>query len=390
MTKPLQIWLPALNSTLPNAVHDRDAKRALEIWDGETTVWLLPDLDKKTSWWEDERRRRAVAIPAEHLERIDVYHMGAEGYVVGRGAGSLFPKSRVQDLLDAWLTLQMGGALDLCHPPTPIYFERPLICDGKVTYIVEELEAHPTGLLPFVGIDEPSRTVKMGWPPKDKHFSTVSPDAESEELFGPFVRTGEEGAPTWTSADGEHKTAFWFLRWPEPFASLIPAADGLDIALGQHQMAMTARQSAEDPSGALMHARQLARTYVFDGHSSRKWTWFLPTSLGEGDEALVFKAEDHGFSVRSPDDFFTNPQNLRLLNERIPIRRAWGPLGLFWALLLAQLEEHKPFRVCANCHRILRGQQRKKYCSPGDDQECFNKRRKIDQRRSRQQRRVSK
>ena len=140
----------------------------------------------------------------------------------------------------------------------------------------------------------------------------------------------------------------------------------------------------------MMRARQLAHTYVFGGHSSRKWTWLWPTSLGEGEEALLFKAEDHGFKIRNPNDLFTDPANLKLLNERIPIRCAWGPLGLFWALLLTQLEEHKPFRVCATCHRIIQGQLQKKYCGPHDDPNCFNKRRRMDQRRSRQERRVSK
>jgi hypothetical protein len=151
-------------------------------------------------------------------------------------------------------------------------------------------------------------------------------------------------------------------------------------------MAAIARQSAEDPSGALIRASQIAQMYVFQGHSSGEWTWFWPTSLGEGEEALLFKAEDHGFKVVSPNDLFTDPANRKLLTERIPIRRAWGPLGLFWALLLMQLEEHKPFRICARCHRIIQGQLRKKYCGPQDDPDCFNKRRKTDQRRSREQR----
>ena len=71
------------------------------------------------------------------------------------------------------------------------------------------------------------------------------------------------------------------------------------------------------------------------------------------------------------------------LEESVPIRRAWGAVGLFWALLLDRLEARRPFVICERCGRIISGKAGKKFCGKADDAECFNGRRAVDQRRSR-------
>src|ERR1043165_8568767 len=104
--RPIQLWLPRLADSLSRPQYQRDARRAMEAWKGDYTVWLLPDLKEEVRWDEPigdgKTRVPVVAIPAEHLDRLDVYHIGETGQVWGL-KGWRFPGSCVNGLLDAWL-----------------------------------------------------------------------------------------------------------------------------------------------------------------------------------------------------------------------------------------------------------------------------------------------
>src|SRR5260370_7699963 len=91
--RPLQVWFPTFTSSLSRPAADRDMQRAFQAWRGEQVVWLLPDLSKIIRWQErpEQPGPHVVALPAERLERIEVYHVGANGQGVGPGFKSHFP-----------------------------------------------------------------------------------------------------------------------------------------------------------------------------------------------------------------------------------------------------------------------------------------------------------
>jgi hypothetical protein len=327
-----------------------------------------------------------VAIPAEHLDRIDIYHLGENGRVVGCGSASRFPGSRVEGLLETWLDSQVMASVKLYRPPQAVDFEIPRILEGGVEFERISLTPEPYGMMPIARFDESTRTVRTRWPPEGKNFQTVSPDAESEEAYGPIRRAEFAGIPDWVSANGEYRTLFTFASWPEPLGQLVPDADGVDLFLGQQQMRTIAEAYDEDPQRARSEAIRLARSYVLEGHSSRLWAWLWPICLGDGDEAMCFAAEDLGFAAPSPSELFGTAEFRKAMNESIPIRRVWGPLGLFWALLLEILEGHEAFRACGRCGRFIRGKRGKMYCGRHDNPVCYAQRRSLDQRRSRRRR----
>lgn len=107
--RPIQLWLPTLTDSLSRAPSQRDAQRAIQAWKGECRVWLLPDLRKEVRWDEpigDAKRRLPVlAIPAETLDCVDVFHIGEDARVWGLGSDPQFPAGGIDSLLRTWLNL---------------------------------------------------------------------------------------------------------------------------------------------------------------------------------------------------------------------------------------------------------------------------------------------
>jgi hypothetical protein len=125
--------------------------------------------------------------------------------------------------------------------------------------------------------------------------------------------------------------------------------------------------------------------------------WFRPTLKRKGVKHVLLKAEGRQLYVPSRERRMPDEKALKealkrkdwqdWLSERVPIRRAWGAVGLFWTLLLDHLEAQRSFAVCQRCERILIDKAGKRFCGPHDDGQCFNARRAADQRRSRRARR---
>jgi hypothetical protein len=224
--KPLQVWLPRLRSTLssPEARHDRE--RALRAWRGELTVWLLPELEKTVRWQEDSFRR-FVAVPSEHFERIDVHHVGSNGYVVGRGSENVFPAGRVDGLLDAWLNFRTVEFITA--PSTVIFTDVPEIRGTKVVYGRREVKCGPVGSLPIIQTDDPKGQFSCQWPPESVHYEGISPDAESEGMFGPFDPKVSDGVPVGVGQKDGRLSLWVAARWPDPFRSLVPLGDAARV-----------------------------------------------------------------------------------------------------------------------------------------------------------------
>jgi hypothetical protein len=75
------------------------------------------------------------------------------------------------------------------------------------------------------------------------------------------------------------------------------------------------------------------------------------------------------------------------MRASIPIRRAYGAVGLFWALLIDRLEASLPYQICERCRYLLEGKRRgkktKRMCGPHDNRRCYNERKAANMRDSR-------
>jgi hypothetical protein len=80
------------------------------IWRDKHTVWCLQGIQEAARWQEGQQWQ--LALPAELLDRIDVYYVGENGYVCGPHADARFCNGPVQGLLDAWLNVEESGRCD--------------------------------------------------------------------------------------------------------------------------------------------------------------------------------------------------------------------------------------------------------------------------------------
>src|SRR5262245_11741788 len=130
--KALQVWLPALGPSFGHAYVRRDAHRAFEAWRGEHTVYLVPGLTEDCRYAELDGaggERRLLAIPADHLDRLDVFHVGQNGYVWGPAANERFPNSQVADLLKRFLSRDFLGSASLSVPGVVGQLRVPSVSD---------------------------------------------------------------------------------------------------------------------------------------------------------------------------------------------------------------------------------------------------------------------
>jgi hypothetical protein len=109
--KPLQVWLPMLGPSLGFSEVERDRQRAFTAWRGEQIVWLLPGVDVSVRWQEGPWGH--LAIPAEHLDCLHIFHVGTSGRVWGPAGDLRFPGGTVNGLLQAWLDIDKVGGLPI-------------------------------------------------------------------------------------------------------------------------------------------------------------------------------------------------------------------------------------------------------------------------------------
>lgn len=386
--QPIQVWYPTLGRSIKFPENGRDAMRAFGLCRGELLVWMLPEIHTPVRW-----RVNGVgilAVPSEEFDRIDIVQVTEQGRVYAPVAKGLMPPT-IDGLLDAWLNLQRGGGVSFVYPPKSLAIPTPDIdqATGAIGTRERIVTFGPGAYMPFSSVNRKGREVMMNWPPNGSP-APVSPEAESTARF-PSKNT-ESDPPTVITDKGD-VALHVFLRWPKPLGSMMPLLSSSDDMFAQAQMSGIARQSASDLQGALRAAGLAAQPYLFRGHSTIEHSWFRPTLELKGFRHVLLKAEDRGLTVpkgsRRQWDENVLKEALkqdswrRWLQEPVPIRQAWGAVGLFWTLLLDRLEAQRPFAVCERCGRIISGKATKRFCGKFDDAECFNSRRAVDQRRSR-------
>jgi hypothetical protein len=173
------------------------------------------------------------------------------------------------------------------------------------------------------------------------------------------------------------------LQWDAPLQSLFPIGADSDTLLHHGKMVDIARQSAENRQDAIHKAQSAIGMYITPGWTRWDALWLWPAVGNYGPERGLedarTKARQRNLSVQE----FGNEAWQEQLRKRVDVSRAWGPLGLFWALLVAQLEQGLRLSECENCHRRNFGKKGKRFCGPDDDPACYTQRRARDKRNER-------
>jgi hypothetical protein len=384
--RSLQIWLPTINPSLSTPEESQDMHRAFETWHGERTVWLLPEIQAPCRWQEGPSPWDWVlAIPAEHTERIDIYHVNTHGSVWGIGAMQRFPHGCGEGLLNAWLNVFRGEGCRLYACPETFSLPIPCLIEGAVEYKDEIFHIEPTNLFPMVATPDAERWNAVAvWPPKGCP-APISPEAESNVRYGPFVRHKADKGPLITSTqDPALRGIHVAVRWPDPLQNLLGILAGPDVLFHQAQMVNIARRSVDDHQEALHKARNIAGSYVMPGWTTTEhielWPLLSAKQAAEGlrsghlDQAVREVASKLRLGEASWETAQHSPVWRKRMEARHTITRAWGPIGLFWALLLEHLDQGRRFPECEDCHRLNPGKKGKQFCGPDDDPLCYARR----------------
>jgi hypothetical protein len=378
---------------LGTPVVQRDYDRALQEWSGEWVVWLLPELKAPISWVEEYKsegfgyiRFRSKAIPAEHFDRIDVISIGKNGYAVGPVGGFTgFPKVINPQLLDTWLN--GWSETQVYFAPEEIVMRVPEFSEGRISSykeknVIDQLVPGP--MWPIVDVDPVQPTVRFRWPPDELPAASFSPAEESFNYYGQLKREQLEGLTVVKSERRNRKGIPLVFYWPSPISSILPLGGTLDEVLANARMREVAKKSREDSQAALEIALASAGPFVSEGMAALDDLWFFPILVEEGEQAALFAVETaYDISFKTSDELYDSQDWQTLCRKRLPVRRVFGAMGLFWALLLECLEERRGFQTCDRCERIIRGNKKKQYCGREDNLECFRARRAKDKRRSR-------
>jgi hypothetical protein len=372
----------------------RDVQRAFQQWNGEDRVWLLPWIDEPVRWQENSGRCLLV-IPSETIDRIDIFHVNQDGYVCGPGAALRFPHSQMNGLLDIWLNLHRDQAIhgkcyirEAAQIDDQVRLAVPTFHGSKVEYVEKIFYLTPGPFFPIEYLDQGGFRCK--WPPEGFPFP-ISPDAESYAFY-------EHEPPKDRSLHVQY-------LWPEPLRSLAPQGQGLDLLYQQMAMVKIIRERTDNPSKARTKAQSLATPYVQTGWSTHVHSWYWPTYCFwlEKSGGAYFETVRQSRNMETPEEIFFldetreqwkfTAESLKealdsgewctVLGKRRQIKRVWGMLGLFWSLLLEQLEQERP-PTCGRCQRVLQG--RKKFCGREDDIECYHERLALNRKYERQAR----
>jgi hypothetical protein len=390
--KPLQAWLPAFDPAVAEEELWRDLRRAQDLWRGEATVWLLPWLREEVRWTLKERPWISeVAIPSESLNRIDIFHFGANGYLHGNDWFKRFPEPQIGPLLDDWLNLLDGTearGLKQYLVPEGFEFMVPRFEAAEVSYAPLRLQFEPAGAIPITNVSLDDRRIETHWPPIGRPLPTISPEAESRTLTGPIRRRTFLGELPIFESNRDSRTGCLMteLEWPEPFNLLFsPSGGGTDALLCQARSRKVAASSSTDRVAALRQAETQGSRFVCNGLATTRDIWLHPTLNETGFAKALWEIEGTlGLSFSTIDEACCSPIFQQRIHELVPVRRAIGIQGLFWSLLIERLTDGLSFRGCQRCGRMIASKKGKIYCARTDSPECFRRRRAFDRLRERE------
>jgi hypothetical protein len=386
--RPLQIWLPRLQGSLARPETRRDRERAFRAWRGEGEVWTLP-APFETGHWQEPGGIRKVALRGEQVELIHVCHLGANGFVSGPGAAEPLSGGSIDGLLEAWLNLPARSVSFVPAPPK-LVIRAPRCQDGDWVYRWIGIPLELTSFLPIKKTDEETHTAWVQWPPEETAPLPASPEAESADRYGSVSSESSGSDPAGPPSDGPASNAsLTRIRWPEPFARLLPILTGLDDLFQRDQMVAVAKKSHDDLPDAISEAQDESIGWLSEGQSTRLHAWLEPIIAAEGEQGALSAAESqYDLQADNIEQGLNRPEWRDVLDRPMPIRRVWGIPGLCWSLLLDRLEDGLSFRHCERCSRLIHGRSHKRFCGRDDDGDCYRTRRSAGRRKERARRRT--
>lgn len=393
--RPLQFWLPTCVSSLGDPAVSADIERAFQHWQGARTLWLLPDINAPYHWSEGPTDYDIVQeVPSTRLERVDIYHVTDTGVAWGSCQAKQFPADwNLGTLLTNWLdAFRQRARLRLARAQSSRTWWVPRRTGDRVAYEERECPITPICVLPSARLEHAQGVFRVQWPLEGMP-APVSLEAETAKYYSLLER--HELAEGVTSISCVEAPADGFplpveVVWPPAWHWLFPheGENALDACVEQETMCRVATRSSEDLAKALQAARAHTGRYITEGTTWQGFVHFFPAFVVGGEQYAFQEAHKHNApSIQTWQTAVSSSRWNSWLKMPIDITRVWGPIGLFWALLIDELEQKRPYRVCKLCHRLIQGKKSKQYCGEHDDRRCYTQRRARDKHEERVRRR---
>ena len=406
---PLQLWLSLLGPQRWDGVVARDGQRAFAAWRGEDVVFLLPTL-RHEHRWRGSGGLRFLALRAEHLERLDVFHIAPTGAVWGpdvalrcpgevpelspRCAGGSvdkllprFPGGSINGLLPRWTARPPDRPLPvLMHFRAAIRMRVPAVRRGQVVTRKRD------GAVAFEDIPvlrDPGPITEMAIDRRGRAFrltltgSGVAPaislDAEALANYTPAPTTWQ-GFPGAIGPDGRAQPRVFFA-WSWPWFEFFSVFDGYDPLAAQERMRALMNMAQADRAAAIREAQAAVAPVISPSKSTLGLAQFWPTYislLAAGQSSAAPFWAPWGLTART----FEEARSDSRLDDPVVVTRVWGGVGLFWMLCLAELEARAP-RFCTLCGWLLTGTARQYVCGPQDNPACHHTQRNTARQRQR-------
>jgi hypothetical protein len=140
----------------------------------------------------------------------------------------------------------------------------------------------------------------------------------------------------------------------------MPVLGSFGDIIAHDLMARIAKASATDTDRALRRAHEAAAPFIGSVQTIWGFAVGLPLVLRDGPKPLLYRAEDLGVSgtllreayaeldagrltnARLQDILNRSPEFRRAWHAPVTVARVWGPLGLFWFLLIEELLSRRP------------------------------------------------
>jgi hypothetical protein len=298
----------------------------------------------------------------------------------------------MNEFLGDWLNLLDGTderGISMVRIPEVLEIPRPRFEGNQVRM---ELVRHTVVLaeaIPITHFDVEGRRFECRWPPKGGPLPVVSPSAESSVQAGLLEEVGPVGGDDALPIQGhgdqpKHHVLSTMGSSPEPFTELFPLGGGADAVLCQVRTRDVAKLSSTDPDKALRKAWSYGERYLSTGFAAFQDVWFHPRINATSVEDALCELEG-SFSVgfETIEEACESSSFQAKMAEQVEVRVAIGAPGLFWALLIDQLEQQQAFRSCQHCSRLIQGRMDRRFCTSQENADCHRRRRSRDQRKRR-------
>ena len=380
-----QLWLPCVGHPMADNDLRADLEMAFSLWNGQTTVWLAPDTEQPAEFDDGKTLGldRNLIVPSRLVDRLDVFHIGENGFVWGRDSAGRFPGGCIGDLLHQWLDtkhyrprLVQTGRVQL---------SRPTVLGGLLWSTTETIEPTDGPKFRVVTRSESKKTTLAKLELVPQTWSTVAPSLEVG------------GADTTEITAGETRNTTFRVQWPPPFCNLFPSGGNADDLYERARMIDVLAVAKHDNQEALRLATAAAMRYRSQGSTNLGLSWFWPNFLelkmsADAPESqldplktAIERGASLGLNVSGdPIQVLKSEQWTEKMNEPVVVPRVVGLSGLMWELLLEHLERARSLTTCRRCGRGISGKKGKQYCGRADNLECYRRRLAENRRRERE------